>query len=376
MTLSERAVPDHAGAGFALPTVPTVPTLPADLEVAPARTMPRAVQLSALLLCAAAAALALSVSSAMATTVIGLILFGIMHNVLELRYVAGRFGGIFGRSFIELMLVLITGIVVCRLLVGLVGRPAQLAEIALAYAVLAVGAWKGLDGWRRTGAWAALAPAAVVSLAWPAYHFVVLTHLHNLVPLFFLWEWSRRLPSQLGRRLFRGVQVAWVLVVPLAILAGALDPLLSADTGAVRSLVGDGQQVLAASAPPGEAATVLGLRFLTVFAFMQTMHYVVWVWFLPRYAPDAGAALEAKVPWLTGPRVWAIGFIAAAMFAVILVADYGQGKALYAALASYHAYLEFPVLLALLAGAGRAAAPAATRAARTRRTTPLTETVH
>jgi hypothetical protein len=286
----------------------------------------------------------------MATTVIGLILFGILHNFLELRYVAGRFSGLFGSRFIELLLVLITGIVVCRLLVGLVGRPAQLAEVALAYAVLAAGAWYGLHGWRRAGAWAVLAPAAIVSLVWPAYHFVVLSHLHNLVPLFFLWEWAGRLRSVSGRRLFRVVQVLWIVVVPLLILSGTLDAWLAADTGAVRSLVGDGQAVLAASVPPGEAATQVGLRFLTVFAFMQTMHYVVWVGFLPRYAPDAGLALEARVPWLTGARVWAAGFLAASLFAVLFVTDFAQGKAVYAALASYHAYLEFPVLLALLAG--------------------------
>jgi hypothetical protein len=32
----------------------------------------------------------------------------------------------------------------------------------------------------------------------------------------------------------------------------------------------------------------------------------------------------------------------------VFLTDYFQGKAIYAALASYHAYLEFPVLLALL----------------------------
>ena len=88
-----------------------------------------------------------------------------------------------------------------------------------------------------------------------------------------------------------------------------------------------------------------------MFAFLQTMHYVVWVALLPRVAPDASASFEARVPWVTGPRLWAMGFMAAAVFAVLFGVDFVQGKALYAALASYHAYLELPVLLAMLVGA-------------------------
>lgn len=312
---------------------------------------PRWRTITLLVLGAVAASLAVALGSPIATAVIGLILFGILHNLLEFRYVAGRFSGVLGRPFLDLLVALITGIVVCRLLVGVLGRPAQLAEILLGYAVLAAAAWHGLDGRRRVTAWAVVGAASVVSLAFPAYHFVVLTHLHNVVPLFFLWEWSRRIVSRRGRRAFRAVQLLWVVAVPAVILLGLLDGSLSADPGIVRSVVGDGQTVLASSAPPGAAATVVGMRFLAVFAFMQTMHYVVWVALLPRVAPDASAAFEARVPWVTGPRLWAIGFMAAAVFAVLFGVDFAQGKALYAALASYHAYLELPVLLAMLVGA-------------------------
>ena len=85
-----------------------------------------------------------------------------------------------------------------------------------------------------------------------------------------------------------------------------------------------------------------------MFAFMQTMHYVVWVGFLPRFAPDAAAAFDARVPWLRGRRAWAVGLVGGAFLAVLFLSDYFSGRALYGALATYHAYLEFPVLLALL----------------------------
>ena len=132
---------------------------------------------------------------------------------------------------------------------------------------------------------------------------MVLTHLHNLVPLVFLWEWTRRIPHRGARAAFRLTQVLWIVVLPLVILAGGFDRIVADGPGIVQRFVGAGSAVVSAATPPALLQT-MGIRFLVVFAFMQTMHYVVWVGFLPRFAPDATA--------------------------------------------SYHAYLEFPVLLALL----------------------------
>jgi hypothetical protein len=96
----------------------------------------------------------------------------------------------------------------------------------------------------------------------------------------------------------------------------------------------------------------MGLRFLAVFAFMQTMHYVVWVGVLPRYAPDAAERFDARVPALRGGRAWVLGAALAVVLGVLFAVDYAQGRTLYAAVASYHAYLEFPVLLALIFAQG------------------------
>ncbi|MEI2827788.1 MAG: hypothetical protein V9F04_16405 [Dermatophilaceae bacterium] len=229
-------------------------------------------------------ALAIATQAPLATTVIGLILFGILHNVLELRYVLGRFGWILDGRVGLLLLTFTTGIVLVRLGGAYLGSWSRPVEIMLGYAVLAAGAAIGLGrsdpAPRRTIRFGVLGAALVgglaLSLSFPAYHFVVLTHVHNLVPLAFLWEWSRALAPR-ARRVFRGIQVGWVLVVPAAILLGALDrwvgPTSGIGSGLIAGLVGDGSGVVAASAWPG--APDLGLRFLVVFAFLQTMHYVV-----------------------------------------------------------------------------------------------------
>src|SRR6185436_7051709 len=118
----------------------------------------------------------------------------------------------------------------------------------------------------RAGGLAALGLALAVSLTFPAYHFVVLAHLHNVVPLFFLWEWSRRLTS--GRTAFRVAQVGWVLAVPLLILLGVFDGLAVGSPSAVVAFAGWPAAIGAPAVPPG---VTIGLRFLVVFAFLQTM---------------------------------------------------------------------------------------------------------
>ncbi|MER7004490.1 hypothetical protein ABT297_15780 [Dactylosporangium sp. NPDC000555] len=300
---------------------------------------------------AAGAALTVALHAPLATTVLGLIAFGVLHNVLELRYVAGRFAPVLRGRFLVVLLGLISAIVVCRLAAMFVGEPARYAEILVGYAVLAAGCAHALRGRRLGAAAVVLTVAAAMSLGFPGYHFVILAHLHNVVPLFFLWEWGGRLRRA---AVFRWTQVAWVLGVPALILAGALDFALGGIApSTVAAFAGDPARIIAASAPPG-STTITGARFLVVFAFLQTMHYFVWVYFLPRHAPDAARAFEARLGVLRGWRAWALGGGLGAAFAVLFVIDYASGRALYGAFASYHAYLEFPVLLALLSASGTA----------------------
>jgi hypothetical protein len=304
------------------------------------------------LVLAAVVALALALRVPVATAVLGLVAFGALHNVLELRYVTGRFDTVLAGPFLALLVALVTGVMVCRLLPP--GNGSRAAEIGLSYVLLAAACVRSVahrKGW-LTLAVAVLALAATVSFAFPAYHFVVLSHLHNVVPLFFLWEWSASLRP--GRRgLFRAVNLGWVLVVPGLILSGLFDPVLRAAPAALGGLGSfEVAGLVRTYAPPSLVPTDMGVRFLVVFAFMQTMHYVVWIGVLPRYAPEAAARFDARVPVLRGGRAWLLGLGLAAVLSVAFLLDYASGRSLYAAAASYHAYLEFPVLLALVFSSG------------------------
>ena len=78
------------------------------------------------MLAAAAVALALATRAPLTVTVLGLIAFGVLHNVLEIRYVAGRFAGLLTGRFLILLLALCTGIAACRLFGQFWPRPGPL----------------------------------------------------------------------------------------------------------------------------------------------------------------------------------------------------------------------------------------------------------
>src|SRR5262249_30801691 len=151
--------------------------------------------------------------------------------------------------------VLITGVLVCRLLPP--SAWTRGVEIGLCYVVLGAACVRALRGLWLVLALTVLAGAAAASLTFPAYHFVMLTHLPNVVPLFFLWEWSRSMPAG-TRRAFRAANLAWVIGIPALLLSGAFDTLLRATPTGFGGLGGvaafEPVRLAAAYAPPALAA--------------------------------------------------------------------------------------------------------------------------
>jgi hypothetical protein len=290
----------------------------------------------------------------LALTVYGLIAFGLLHNFFELRYVIGRYCLRWSRPVAILAVTTLPLFVARRLLMP--GPLGSLLEIALAYGLI-IGTIC-LSSWSAPQRLLLIVPAllaAALSITNQEMHFVALAHLHNVLPLIFLWWWSESLPSGPARTVFRAVQVGWTLVLPLFILIGAADapigPLMS--HGAV--LAGDWLTFAQAYTPPLWSDGAVAVRFLTAFAFMQTMHYVVWCGFIPIVGRDENATIERALEQarLPGTRTIAgMVVVVAAALGLLLLADYWEGRHLYSALASFHAYLELPVILIVIA-AGR-----------------------
>ena len=274
----------------------------------------------------------LAVRAPLLASVVGLMVLGILHNVLELRYVLARWAGSFTGTFRVAVLGLVTLIAFTRL----AGAPARRVEVVAGFAILAAGMVWGAR--RRPVLAAAGLPLVAVAgaVAWVHldYYFVAVTYLHNLVPFVFLWDWSTRRLAGRARHAFRAVQVAWLLVVPALLLTGVLPvPGLGEQADAV-SFAGPLSGHVATVAPPAwrgpEAA-----RLLAVFAFLQVLHYVFWCWFLPR-----NAETKTRLPRLA----WAGVAVLAAVFAIGYATTWTGTKLTYTSLASYHAYIEYAVL--------------------------------
>ncbi len=198
----------------------------ADLSQNTSTSVPPARLLITGMLAVAGVSLALATRAPLTVTVLGLILFGVLHNILEIRYVAGRFASLLTGRFLILLLILTTGIALCRLSAQFWPDVARYAEIGIGYLILLAGCRIGLRGGWLVVAVAVLAVAAIGSFSYPAYHFVVLTHLHNLVPLIFLWDWARRIHAATGAAWLPadpGVVDRRPAAVDLARFGGSLD---------------------------------------------------------------------------------------------------------------------------------------------------------
>jgi hypothetical protein len=298
-------------------------------------------------------ALVLSVVAPMATIVLGLVFFGVLAATLSSRYLLGRFAALLDPQFARVLGVLITGVALSSLLARLAGRPAELVAITRGYGVLAAAVWRWTGTTRRVVAWAVIAAALALSLGFPAYHLVVLGHLLALTPLGFLWEWSRGLRDAPGRRGFRGALLLGYVAVPVLLLSGALDRWLSPSPGQVRSVVGDGTAILRVTTLPGTEGTPLVARMLALSAFLGTLGYATWIVFFPRAAPEATEAVEARLPWATGPRVWAGAFTAAAGLAVVFTLDFARATAVLGAISAYPVLLGVALLVVLAGSGGR-----------------------
>ena len=287
-------------------------------------------------------AAALASRAPLVASVAGLMVFGILHNVLELRYVLRRWAGVLVGRWGLVVLGLVTVIALGRL-AGAVPAVRR-AEVVAGMAILALGIARGAR--ERPALAVAGLPAIGVAtaVAWTHLdlYFVAVTYLHNLVPFVVLWDWSARALRGRARAAFRAVQAGWLVVVPALLLTGALPVPSVASQADTVPFAGPVTAHVATAAPPAwrgpEAA-----RLLALFAFLQVLHYVFWCWFLPRHAVERPAR---RPRWTFA--LWGGTGVLAAAFAFAYVVDWTTTKVAYTSLASYHAYVEYAVLAAVV----------------------------
>lgn len=323
----------------------------------------------------AGGALLVAVRMPLEIAVFAVLVFGLPHVALEVRYLYGRFvvddptraTGAPSRLFprwlvVGLQLVLVT-VVVNRFL--LTGRPARVVEtvllggLLLAAVLVRPSAGAPRRAWTLIVSSLAVIGAAALALRGLDSWFLVQAHLHNILPFAFVWEWTATEIRPVERRRSRVALLGVFVVVPVAILLGAADPWIGSATGVFAGTT-DADAVVRVSStitPGGTGAggaltTPWPGRLLAAFAFAQLVHYAVWCWFLPRSRAGREATIRLASTRL-GPfvRHWRYAVLVLASGALVLALaslDLGTGRGTYTSIAAYHALLEFPLLLLLV----------------------------
>jgi hypothetical protein len=334
------------------------------------------------------AALALLAAIGVATAplvvyAVTLALFGWAHVVIELRYVRDRFAARADPRLAATWIVLLGLLVLARAAdiagadLGPGGRTK--IELALLVALLAVTAMAARGAARLAAVGATAALGLLFLGVHPAAAIAVLAFLHNLTPLGFLAE---RLRGEPRRRSVSLVPVASLvlvafLVVPALLLGGVFERLLAAAgrspiDGAFLG-IGATSSHFGAYLPESWQGEAWAPRLFAAAVYLQCAHYFVVIHVLPRLgaAVAAQAAPDAPAPARRWSRTAvavcaAIGVALAAGFA----RSFGEARALYGIAAAVHAFVEWPLFLALIVGVVGKRAPAAAGAFGTARAVP------
>lgn len=287
------------------------------------------------------------------TYAISLLLFGLPHVLVELRYVDERFAGRLPRRAILGFGACLIGIVLMRALglFGVGGSSERITtELAIGVALILV----ALPLLRRTAAPPLATAIAVLLLGGilyaPVATLVIMALLHNLTPVGFLAE---RLRGRDRRRAMTACLVVFA-AIPAALL---LTP--PSGTFLIGPLtIGHIDSHLPAFVPPALLGTELADRLFATAAYLQCMHYAVVLHVLPRLSGGAETA-HATLPWpgrhVFAGLVAAIGLLTAIAFAV----NFTGTRSVYALFAAVHAWIEIPVLLVACAVLPRNSQPIA-----------------
>lgn len=273
------------------------------------------------------------------TYAISLLLFGLPHVLVELRYVDERFAARLPRRTVIGLGLGLAGIVLMRML-GLFGVGWSIERITLellfGLGLIAI----ALPLLRRTKApplAIAMASALVAGILYaPIATLVVMALLHNLTPVGFLAE---RLRGADRRRALLTCLIVFAAIPTLLLLTPASGAHLVGPL-----TVGHLDNHLPAFVPPPLLGTEFADRLFAMAAYLQCMHYAVVLHVLPRLSGGTETSC-ATLPWpprrIFTAAVTAIGLLAAIAFA----ANFATTRSVYSLFAAVHAWLEIPILL-------------------------------
>jgi hypothetical protein len=270
---------------------------------------------------------------------LGPILWGVPHVVSDLRYLIARPG--YGRRP-SILLCIGGGILAASLGAGVRG--------ALGAAIVAILVARGTA--RRRALGVLFVSALFAAAQWAGrLSDLAFVHLHNAVGVALFWAWRPRTTR------LHWLPLALFAAFVTLLFAGAAEPILARTHGLSAPFTGLSVRGLAESlSPTTEGAWTA--RFLVVYAFAQSAHYIVWLRLIPeedrpsptpRSFAQSYRALRADI----GALILWIALGSAVALAIWAAKDLGAARNGYIYIASFHGYLEIIAAAALFAEAGR-----------------------
>jgi hypothetical protein len=261
---------------------------------------------------------------------LGPVLLGVPHLVSDWRYLVVR-PGLHRRTGLAVL-----GAV--PLLATCLGAGPAVGLLAIVPATL------GARGpvWRKALVLSGWAVLTALALGFRTGVQLVLLHGHNVLAVaLWWWAWRPRHSRAWGVPLLAAAGT-------VALLLGVAEPVLSALGAWTAPATGTSFGELVETLSPLEGHPVLALRLVLVFAFLQSVHYGVWL----RLVPEEDRPRAAPRPWRATWRALVEDFGAPLLVSFLLLAlavvaaglvDLPRARLGYLQLAAFHGYLELAV---------------------------------
>ena len=259
---------------------------------------------------------------------LGPVLMGVPHLLADARYLVVR-PRLHERGPLAILAAL-------PLIATGFGAPAAISLLSIVPAVLMARASAG----RKAVGLAAWAALTTVAIAWETPFLLAFLHLHNLIALG--WWWAMRPRTKQSY-----LVPALVLACTAFLLAGGAEPILTALGAWQAPGSGTSFTEFVDSTAPGLSGAV-ALRLVLSFAFLQSVHYALWLRLVPEDARQRPAPRPFRASWEALQKDFGlpllIVFLGLALFIALWgLKDLANARWGYLRLAAFHGYLELAV---------------------------------
>lgn len=267
-----------------------------------------------------------------AMLIVGPLVLGVPHVVADLRYLVVRGPASLRPSTIIAVLVPLAAMTGFGIIEILGGNGDPQVEVGLGCAAVAIAVVLAPGGFvRRVNTAATVVAVAIPATMRPDLTLIALLFAHNIVALAIWCGWTKQTVRIGHRAIVIGAVIAGVALI----MAGAFDR--SPDGAVIARL------------PYFDVDPMVAYRMVVAYAFLQAVHYVVWLRLIPATQARSPAASTfkksiAKLRADFGAGLVAIAAVTIAVPVLAVIADTERVRDGYLSLVLFHAWLELAIV--------------------------------